>query len=337
MNDHQQNAPDATARRDAIDINDFVYAATGARVRRLTMPDGEHWFPAVDVAAELGYANTRAAVARHVPADHTRRLSNILQSVSPRDALSSFAGHGLKKSNLMVNVKGLIRLVNGSTKSESEAFKNWVTEVIVSVQRDGVYALHQAEVQPADPQAPTAYAMPEQVADAIVRLEERSVRSDEELAILARDTNRARWDEVSVLRTIAEAQQKSVVAMQDLVRDQTRSLDRVADVLEQIADGLLPRPERRQPRQSALTADQLLAAWRERLTITEDVWAVAVLLAPPLAEVGEARLSVAALAARTGMSEARVHDALRFLLRRQAIRQTGNAPDGAPVYEVHHP
>lgn len=27
------------AKRDAIDINDFVFAATGARVRRLTLPD----------------------------------------------------------------------------------------------------------------------------------------------------------------------------------------------------------------------------------------------------------------------------------------------------------
>lgn len=32
------------ARHEAIDAGDFVYAATGARVRRLTMPDGSHWF-----------------------------------------------------------------------------------------------------------------------------------------------------------------------------------------------------------------------------------------------------------------------------------------------------
>ncbi|WP_437114925.1 hypothetical protein [Streptomyces flaveolus] len=32
------------AKRDAIGINDFVFAATGARVRRLALPDGEHWF-----------------------------------------------------------------------------------------------------------------------------------------------------------------------------------------------------------------------------------------------------------------------------------------------------
>ncbi|SEE89508.1 hypothetical protein SAMN05216533_4227 [Streptomyces sp. Ag109_O5-10] len=52
------NEPDKKAkpagRHEAIDISDFVYAATGARVRRLTMPDGRHWFPAVDVCKELG-------------------------------------------------------------------------------------------------------------------------------------------------------------------------------------------------------------------------------------------------------------------------------------------
>lgn len=42
--------------RGAIEISDFVYAATGARLRRLTTPDGEHWFPAVDVCKHLGYA-----------------------------------------------------------------------------------------------------------------------------------------------------------------------------------------------------------------------------------------------------------------------------------------
>ncbi|MGW2831363.1 hypothetical protein [Streptomyces sp. NPDC001286] len=64
QNDTPQD-PSAAQRQDAIDINDFVFAATGARVRRLTTPDGEHWFPAADVAMNLGYANTAStAVAR---------------------------------------------------------------------------------------------------------------------------------------------------------------------------------------------------------------------------------------------------------------------------------
>ena len=56
----QNNTPppkQSAAQQDAIDVNDFVFAATGARVRRLTTPDGTHWFPAVDVCKNLGYAH----------------------------------------------------------------------------------------------------------------------------------------------------------------------------------------------------------------------------------------------------------------------------------------
>jgi uncharacterized coiled-coil protein SlyX len=180
--------------------------------------------------------------------------------------------------------------------------------------------------------------MPQQVADAIVRLEERNMASDERLAAAQEDANRARWETVDVLRVVGEMQQKSIMAMHEAMVEQTRSLERVADSLERIADRLPAREAESPtiPRQRRLTAEQLLASWRARLTITEDVWAVAVLLAPALAEDGEARLSVGSLAARTGMSEARVHDALRFLLKRHAIRQTGSTPDGAPVYALHH-
>lgn len=47
---------------DAIDISDFVHAATGARVRRVTPADGSHWFPAADVCRELGHVNPSEAL-----------------------------------------------------------------------------------------------------------------------------------------------------------------------------------------------------------------------------------------------------------------------------------
>ncbi|WP_371540281.1 Bro-N domain-containing protein [Streptomyces sp. NBC_00466] len=34
------------------------------------MPDGTHWFPAVDVCRELGYSNSRTALLDHVPEQH---------------------------------------------------------------------------------------------------------------------------------------------------------------------------------------------------------------------------------------------------------------------------
>jgi prophage antirepressor-like protein len=149
---YEQNMPpdeSAGQRQDAIDINDFVFAATGARVRRLTLPDGEHWFPAADVASDLGYANTRQALLWHVAADCQRNLDDLARSVYGVDALSKIAGHGLKKSMKMVNLRGLIRLVTGCTKPECAPFRNWVSDVIETLQRDGTYSLEPAPVQPA--------------------------------------------------------------------------------------------------------------------------------------------------------------------------------------------
>lgn len=127
--------------QDAIDVDDFVFAATGARVRRLTPAEGEHWFPAADVAKDLGYANTRQALLWHVAEDCQQSLEDLARSVYGADALSKIAGHGLKKSMKMVNLQGLIRLVNGCTKPECEPFKAWVAEVVVTIQRDGCYEL----------------------------------------------------------------------------------------------------------------------------------------------------------------------------------------------------
>ncbi|WP_326598007.1 BRO-N domain-containing protein [Streptomyces sp. NBC_01803] len=347
--DEQREALGSRAPREgAIDIDDFVYAATGARVRRLTMPDGDHWFPAVDVATELGYANTRQALATHVSREHSTRLEDLARSVRGSDALREIAGHGLKKSMRMVNLRGLVALVGGCAKPTAQPFKRWMVDVIVTVQRDGSYVLDKAEVQPASPRASAAYAMPKEVADAIVRLERHTADSDEKLAATQEDAHRARWETVNVLRTVGEAQERSVMAMRDVMVDFARSMSRLADSVEDLVDKLPPRPDAppatpdtpRAPRVPCqrgprLSAEQLLTAWRTRLTITDDVWAVAVVLAPTLAERGEVRLGVATIAARTGLTAARVHDGLRFLLKRQCIRQIGTVHN-TPVYGLHH-
>ncbi|MDQ0582257.1 BRO-N domain-containing protein [Streptomyces rishiriensis] len=297
--------PDQTAaRQDAIDINDFVFVATGARLRRLTTPDGEHWFVAADVATELGYVNTRQALLAHVAADCTRSLAEIAQGVCTADASRKLAAHRLQKTMKMVNLKGLIRLVNGCSKPECAPFKAWVDEVIETVQQQGSYSLEPAPVQPA-PTGGTAYLMPEQVADAIVRLEERNLRVDEMLAAAAGERN-------------------------ELLRQITDSQNRMADALRDIAEAL------RRPGHSVaapeLTAQQILATWKAKnLLVTDDVHMVAAVLAPALSR-GEARYRVEEIAARTGMSQDRVLDCLRMLLRRGCVRQTGCAADGAPVY-----
>jgi hypothetical protein len=201
----------------------------------------------------------------------------------------------------LVNLQGLIRLVNGCTKPAAQPFKTWVTEVIATIQRDGSYSLEPAPVQPA-PAGGTAYAMPQQVADAIVRLEERNIRADELMLAFQEERN-------------------------DLLRQISRSQSTMANALRDIAQSLRhtdPEPE--------LTAQQLLATWKAKnLVFTEDIHAVAAYLAPALVR-GEARYRLEEIAARTGLPQDRVHDCLRMLLKRGCVRQTGCAPDGAPVY-----
>jgi prophage antirepressor-like protein len=354
----QQNAPGVPARQDAIDVSDFVYAATGARVRRLTMPDGENWFPAVDVCKELGHSNSRKALADHVHSGG----SAALESVTSRYGLSVPAGRGWRRDLKLVNLQGLIRLVNSCTKPEAEPFKRWVTEVIVTIQRDGSYSLNKAEVQPATPGAPIAYAMPQQVADAIVRLEERNLQADEEFALAQQRANVVRVETLNVLKDIAATQRETrstlkdvAEALRDVADVQQRSTMAMHELLVETVRNSLPKPAERMPHQrsratataaetveteSAKTveptpAEQLLAAWRARVTITEDVWAVAVLLAPRLTEEGEVRVRVESVAEQTGLTAARVHDSLRFLLKRQCIRQIGTRYN-APVYAIHH-
>ncbi|MFG3232688.1 Bro-N domain-containing protein [Streptomyces antibioticus] len=282
-------------RQDAIDINDFVFAATGARVRRLTMPDGEHWFVAADVATELGYANTRQALDWHVAATFQSTLDDLARTVYGADGSSKIAGHGLKKSMRMVTLQGLVALVNGCTKPECDSFKAWVSEVIATIQRDGSYSLEPAAVQPA-PSGSTAYVMPDQVADAIVRLEERNIRADEMILAFQKEQN-------------------------DLLRQMT-------DALKDIA-GALRSPG---PRSPEVTPADLLATWRTKnLIVTDDVHSVAAVLAPALLR-GEAHYRIEEIATRTGLPHERVHDCLRMLLKRGCMRQTGCASDGAPVY-----
>ncbi|MGW1268758.1 BRO-N domain-containing protein [Streptomyces sp. NPDC002491] len=302
----QNNTPPPNrpaAHQDAIDVNDFVYAATGARVRRLTTPDGTHWFPAVDVCKNLGYAHVGSTLRNIADATNFDTLQSVLQ----RHALSIPAGREWRRDMNLVNLQGLILMVNACTKPEAQPFKAWVSEVIATLQRDGSYTLEPAPVQLA-PAGGTAYVMPEQVVDALVRLEERNMQMDESLAAFAGERN-------------------------DLLRQINHSQNRMADALDDIAEALGRRADRSRPVcEAELTPRELLALWKAKnLVVTDDVHAVAAVLAPALVR-GEARYRVEEIATRTGLSHERIHDCLRMLLKRGCLRQTGCSADGAPVY-----
>lgn len=287
---------------EAIDISDFVYAATGDRVRRLTMPDGTHWFPAVDVCKKLGYTTTRKALLDHVPEAHRE----FLETVTGSHSLSVPAGRDWRRDLQIIDLQGLILLVNACTKPACAPFKQWVAQVIATVQREGFYALEEAEVQPLG--APVAYAIPEQVAEAIVRLEAHNLKLDEELAGVQRQSLALQREMLTAQTAMAEA------------------MVRIADRIE----GLTLRPT--VPSGGPATTASVLAGWRERLSVTEDVWTVAVIIAPVLVEKGELREPLESIAARTGLTVRRVNECLRMLRRHACIRSRGGAEDGAPVY-----
>lgn len=311
-------------RHEAIDVSDFVYAATGARVRRLTMPDGTHWFPAVDVCKELGHTNSRKALADHVPDEHRE----MLETVTGGYGLSVPAGRGWRRDLHVISLQGLILLVNACTKPACAPFKQWVAEVIETVQRAGSYSLDEAEVQPSGPGAPLAYAMPEQVAEAIVRLEAHNLQLDEELA----DGQRA---SIALQREMLATQQATLVTQQAGLAVQqamVRAMERIADRFDTL---VLHRGAPSGHVTSAHTTESVLAGWRQRLSVTEDVWTVALVIAPVLVENGELREPLESIAARTGLSVRRVNESLRLLRKHACIRSRGGAEDGSPVYVLH--
>jgi prophage antirepressor-like protein len=322
----------AGKRQDAIDVSDFVYAATGARVRRLTTPDGTHWFPAVDVCKQLGHTNSRQALADHVPDGHRE----ILETVTGAYGLSIPAGREWRRDLNLISLQGLILLVNACTKPACLPFKQWVAEVIETVQREGSYTLEEAEVQSPQPGAPIAYAMPEQVAEAIVRLEERNLQADEQFAV-------AQHKSLALQQEIADTQQKiaqTQLEMVDLQRATLAAQQAIAQAMERIADRIDMLALRRPAPPTAdnpapPTTESVLADWRRRLAVTEDVWTVAVVIAPVLVEEGELRQPLEVIAARTGLSVQRVNECLRLLRKHACIRPQGASEDGAPVYVLN--
>ncbi|MDH6451493.1 MULTISPECIES: Bro-N domain-containing protein [unclassified Streptomyces] len=316
--------PEAGKKYEAIDVSDFVYAATGHRIRRLTMPDGNHWFPAVDVCRQLGHTNSRQALADHVPDDHRE----ILETVTGAYGLSIPAGREWRRDLNVISLQGLILLVNACTKPSCAPFKQWAAEVIETVQREGSYTLEEAEVQPSEPGAPIAYAMPDQVAEAIVRLEERNLQADEQFAAAQHKSIALQEAIVESQREILETQRATLAAQQAIAL----AMERIADRLDALA---LERPTHTADSLSQPTTESVLADWRRRLSVTEDVWTVAVVIAPVLVEEGELRQPLESIAARTGLSVHRVNECLRLLRKHACIRSQGATEGGAPVYVLH--
>ena len=94
---------------------------------RTLMVNNEPWFVGKDVAAALGYTNTRKAIADHVDEED--------KGVTKCDTL------GGEQELTIINESGLYSLVLSSKLPTAKQFKRWVThEVIPSIRKHGMYA-----------------------------------------------------------------------------------------------------------------------------------------------------------------------------------------------------
>lgn len=89
--------------------------------------DGEPWMVGRDVAAALGYSNTRDALAKHVDDEDKN-------TVAFRDGTSG------NPNQTLINESGLYSLILSSKLPSAKKFKRWVTaEVLPSIRRNGAY------------------------------------------------------------------------------------------------------------------------------------------------------------------------------------------------------
>lgn len=94
--------------------------------------NGEPWFVGKDVAAALGYSNTKDAIAKHV--DEQDKLQG--DGVAFRDSM------GREQHPVIINESGLYSLIFGSKLEGALRFKRWVTsEVLPTLRKTGSYMM----------------------------------------------------------------------------------------------------------------------------------------------------------------------------------------------------
>ena len=93
---------------------------------------GEPWFVGKDVAAALGYSNTKDALAAHVESEDK---SIIQRSQFPTLEIPN-------RGMTIINESGLYSLILGSKLDGAKRFKRWVTsEVLPAIRKTGAYAV----------------------------------------------------------------------------------------------------------------------------------------------------------------------------------------------------
>ena len=99
---------------------------------RTIIKDGEPYFVGKDIAAILGYAAERNAIATHV--DEEDKLTH------------RFSASGQNREMVIINESGLYSLILSSKLPAAKKFKRWVTsEVLPSIRKTGSYTAKHAK------------------------------------------------------------------------------------------------------------------------------------------------------------------------------------------------
>lgn len=107
------------------------------QVRTVTI-DGEPWFVGKDVAAALGYSNTKDAIGNHVDEDDKQIIQR------SENTTFEIPNRGLT----IINESGMYSLIFGSKLESAKQFKHWVTsEVIPAIRKTGHYETPQYKQQ----------------------------------------------------------------------------------------------------------------------------------------------------------------------------------------------
>lgn len=103
-----------------------------AKIRTIMDENNEVWFVGKDIAENLGYANTRDSLIRHVEDEDKK------DGVVIHDAI------GRKQTPTLINESGLYSLILSSKLPQAKKFKRWITsEVLPSIRQEGIYMTKQ--------------------------------------------------------------------------------------------------------------------------------------------------------------------------------------------------
>ena len=128
--------PKAIDNDFSFDINDYKYIVV----------DGEIWFKGKDIAAGMGYTNTKKAIIDHVNIEFKLSYENLMGNAElPQNNLLEIKGSNkpIKPNTIFISESGLYQLAASSKLPKGKAFQNWLfKEVVPSIRKSGSYSLN---------------------------------------------------------------------------------------------------------------------------------------------------------------------------------------------------